>query len=97
VLLEPGATQRLPHFPSGLEVAPMKSLAVNHRPDTRKYTTPVAHAQTPAEIQAALDAALAKYKTLQGGKNADYIPALAKVDYHFRFPTSAFAAARRSC
>ena len=37
-------------------------------------------AQTPAEIQAALDAAHAKYKTLQEGKNADYIPALAKVD-----------------
>jgi len=31
-------------------------------------------------IQAALDAAYAKYKTLQEGKNADYIPALAKVD-----------------
>jgi glutaminase len=37
-------------------------------------------AQTPAEIQAALDAAHAKYKTLKEGKNADYIPALAKVD-----------------
>jgi glutaminase len=36
-------------------------------------------AQTPAEIQAALDAAHAKYKGLQEGKNADYIPALAKV------------------
>jgi len=39
-----------------------------------------AWAQTPAEIQAALDAAHAKYKGLQEGKNADYIPALAKVD-----------------
>jgi glutaminase len=39
-----------------------------------------AWAQSPAEIQAALDAAHAKYKTLQEGKNADYIPALAKVD-----------------
>jgi len=37
-------------------------------------------AQTPAQIQAALDAAYAKYKDLQEGKNADYIPALAKVD-----------------
>jgi glutaminase len=27
-----------------------------------------------------VDAAYAKYKTLQEGKNADYIPALAKVD-----------------
>jgi glutaminase len=41
---------------------------------------PVAWAQTPAEIQAALDAAHAKYKDLKEGKNADYIPALAKVD-----------------
>lgn len=41
---------------------------------------PVAQAQTPAEIQAALDAAYAKYQTLKEGKNADYIPALAKVD-----------------
>ncbi len=41
---------------------------------------PVAQAQTPAEIQSALDAAYAKYKDLQEGKNADYIPALAKVD-----------------
>ena len=39
-----------------------------------------AWAQTPAEIQAALDAAHAKYKDLKEGKNADYIPALAKVD-----------------
>jgi glutaminase len=42
--------------------------------------TPAAWAQTPAEIQAALDAAYAKYKDLKEGKNADYIPALAKVD-----------------
>jgi glutaminase len=39
-----------------------------------------AWAQTPAEIQAALDAAYGKYKDLKEGKNADYIPALAKVD-----------------
>jgi glutaminase len=37
-------------------------------------------AQTPAEIQAALDTAYAKYKDLKEGANADYIPALAKVD-----------------
>jgi glutaminase len=42
--------------------------------------TPAAWAQAPAEIQLALDAAHAKYKDLQEGKNADYIPALAKVD-----------------
>jgi len=41
---------------------------------------PAAWAQTPAEIQAALDGAYAKYKDLKEGKNADYIPALAKVD-----------------
>jgi glutaminase len=41
---------------------------------------PAARAQTPAEIQTALDGAYAKYKDLQEGKNADYIPALAKVD-----------------
>ncbi|HEY2384228.1 MAG TPA: glutaminase A [Terriglobia bacterium] len=32
------------------------------------------------EIQSAVDGAYAKYKGLQEGKNADYIPALAKVD-----------------
>jgi glutaminase len=37
-------------------------------------------AQTPAQYQAAVDAAFTKYKTLDEGKNADYIPALAKVD-----------------
>ena len=39
-----------------------------------------AWAQTPAEIEAALKAAHAKYQGLREGKNADYIPALAKVD-----------------
>jgi glutaminase len=37
-------------------------------------------AQAPADAQKAVDAAFAKYKTLKEGKNADYIPALAKVD-----------------
>jgi glutaminase len=37
-------------------------------------------AQAPAEIQKAVDAAYAKFRTLKEGKNADYIPALAKVD-----------------
>ncbi len=41
---------------------------------------PAALAQTPDEIQKAVDAAYGKYKDLQEGKNADYIPALAKVD-----------------
>jgi glutaminase len=35
---------------------------------------------SPGEIQSAVNAAYAKYKGLQEGKNADYIPALAKVD-----------------
>lgn len=39
-----------------------------------------AQAMAPNDIQATLDATLAKYKTLDEGKNADYIPALAKVD-----------------
>jgi len=64
--------------------------AVKTSPDGRLLATalvvlalvaaPGAWAQTPAEIQGALDAALAKYSTLKEGKNADYIPALAKVD-----------------
>ena len=41
---------------------------------------PTLNAQTPEEIQSALDAAYAKYKNLQEGANADYIPALAEVD-----------------
>ena len=39
-----------------------------------------ARAQSAAEIQQAVDAAYAKFRTLKEGKNADYIPALAKVD-----------------
>jgi glutaminase len=41
---------------------------------------PRLQAQSPADIQKAVDAAYSKYKGLQEGKNADYIPALAKVD-----------------
>jgi glutaminase len=37
-------------------------------------------AQKPVDIDAALKAAYAKYKDLKEGANADYIPALAKVD-----------------
>jgi glutaminase len=37
-------------------------------------------AQSAPNPQQVVDAAYAKYKTLQEGKNADYIPALAKVD-----------------
>jgi len=43
-------------------------------------SAPPAAGYTEAEVNAALQAAYAKYKDLQEGKNADYIPALAKVD-----------------
>ncbi len=46
---------------------------------TAGTATPAA-AQTPAQIQAAVDAAYAKYKNNNDGAVADYIPALAKVD-----------------
>jgi glutaminase len=39
-----------------------------------------AGAQSPTEIRTAVNAAYEKYKDLREGKNADYIPALAKVD-----------------
>ncbi len=39
-----------------------------------------AQAPAPAAIQTAVDAAYKKFMTLKEGKNADYIPALAKVD-----------------
>ena len=39
-----------------------------------------ATALSPATIQAALDSAYTQFKDLHEGKNADYIPALAKVD-----------------
>ena len=41
---------------------------------------PTIGAQAPAAIQTAVDAAYAKFRTVKEGKNADYIPALAKVD-----------------
>jgi glutaminase len=46
------------------------------------FASAVFAAQTvpPGEIQGALDTAYTKYKNLQEGKNADYIPALARVD-----------------
>jgi len=60
-------------------------------PDTAKPAKPAAKAApaaatsaipgyTETDIQAALQAAYDKYKDLKEGKNADYIPALAKVD-----------------
>jgi glutaminase len=43
-------------------------------------TRPALNAQAAADVQGAVDAAYAKFRNLQEGKNADYIPALAKVD-----------------
>jgi glutaminase len=43
-------------------------------------TALVVNAQTPTDIQQAVDGAYAKFRNLKEGKNADYIPALAKVD-----------------
>ena len=43
-------------------------------------SVPSLGAQAPGDIQKAVDAAFAKYQNLAEGKNADYIPALAKVD-----------------
>jgi glutaminase len=39
-----------------------------------------ARAQTPAQVESAMKAAHEKYRDSKEGKNADYIPALAKVD-----------------
>ena len=41
---------------------------------------PSLDAQSGADVQSAVDAAHGKFRTLAEGKNADYIPALAKVD-----------------
>jgi glutaminase len=45
-------------------------------------TVPALDAQAPAagDVQKAVDAAFAQFRALKEGKNADYIPALAKVD-----------------
>jgi glutaminase len=47
---------------------------------TSMLWSPPLPAQQAPNYQAAVDAAYAKYKGLKEGKNADYIPALAKVD-----------------
>ena len=56
-------------------LATFTSVAVQAQVTTRTSTGNVAVA-----AQAAVDAAFAKYRNLAEGKNADYIPALAKVD-----------------
>jgi glutaminase len=47
---------------------------------TLTLRVPTLDAQAAADAQKTVDAAYAKFKSLQEGKNADYIPALAKVD-----------------
>jgi glutaminase len=44
------------------------------------WAEPPLGAQATTDMQAAVNAAYEKYRTLKAGKNADYIPALAKVD-----------------
>lgn len=44
------------------------------------FAAPTSGAQSPADYQRAVTAAYEKYKNLHEGKNADYIPALAKVN-----------------
>jgi glutaminase len=44
------------------------------------FARPAADPLSPAAIEAALDSAYAQFKDLREGANADYIPALAKVD-----------------
>jgi glutaminase len=47
---------------------------------TLTLTAPSLTAQSGGEVRKAVDAAYAKFRTLKEAKNADYIPALAKVD-----------------
>ena len=74
---------------TGLALATAVSAAAQAPATATKAKTPMkpalaAAATQPglaeADVNAALQAAYAKYKDLQEGKNADYIPALAKVD-----------------
>ena len=58
----------------------MRACALPALAASRWHARRALRAQAPADIQAAVDAAYAKYKDLKEGKNADYIPALAKVD-----------------
>jgi glutaminase len=62
--LHPGASRAAPLLLAVFLAAPAGALA----------------ATPPHPFQAAVDAAWEKYRTLDEGKNADYIPALAKVD-----------------
>jgi glutaminase len=56
------------------------ALAVACIPLALSVATLPARAQSAATIQQAINSAFTKYRSLSEGKNADYIPALAKVD-----------------
>ena len=62
-----------------MRISPLGAVVAGLALVAGSYTAPLT-AQTPQEIQTAVDAAYAKYKNLQEGANADYIPALAEVD-----------------
>lgn len=67
------------YFSTLVAVSMATAMAVVSTPSlARKSATP--DALSPASIQAALDSAYAQFKDLKEGANADYIPALAKVD-----------------
>jgi glutaminase len=64
-----------------LTVSLQAQTATQAQPSQRKSAPPAAaQAGMQPQIDAAMKAAYDKYKGLQEGKNADYIPALAKVD-----------------
>ncbi|HEX6749533.1 MAG TPA: glutaminase A [Longimicrobium sp.] len=57
------------------------SAAAQPTPASQRMPRPAAPAAlSPPDIQAAVDAAFQRYRGLQEGKNADYIPVLAQVD-----------------
>ncbi|MFO1407479.1 MAG: glutaminase A [Steroidobacteraceae bacterium] len=65
-----------PYLSALLSIAFAAGLAVSTPAHARKSDD----ALSPERVQAALDAAYAQFKDLKEGANADYIPALAKVD-----------------
>ena len=57
-----------------------RSLALVSVAAALSLAAPAAPGQSPSQIDSAMKAAYDRYKDLNEGKNADYIPALAKVD-----------------
>jgi glutaminase len=58
----------------------LSAAALGLMPSLGAQTPAPPQPSAPSQVQQAVDAAYAKFKTLKEGKNADYIPALAKVD-----------------